>query len=792
MATYDQTEILWDKYKNVPDAYPGSSYLANQAVGNAFPQIVSTSQTWNSFIPATAPTDFGGLAVIFPNGSYQESTAYPWIRKYTVTMGAIQAPGISYWYASTDVNLPLTTNVCRDTIPFNFDPFGSYNVQVFANNIPVSPTYIPYPWNYDESAGVLTFYPQSFSVLPPTPITMIYYRYVGKKGGGGTLNYWTITDPPPGDTLYFIPEGGSGLYSFAISNGGFIRTIGRNDLNTNSSEAIPLDYPIIRSNTLPFLYSPTTAGTPFNTFVSQVVRPGGSNIYDITVEISGFNQFSRTVTITTLASLNFVLTAVAGATFPTTFTERITIASESATINGAAFTGYTLTTPGIGVTYNFFQTAISSWSCYFPAAQLTWVITPNNNGIEINTYVFTVDFTQNQPTLTGVSAVASTNFDGSFITLNGTSTLQSFIRNSGGGLLTTSSPVSSPTLLTTTRSGTNNLRINNNVLVSASTLQTTLTTANTDYYLLLGATSASSGVSGRQVFNASTITFNASTNLLTVGGQVEINDLITINDRLVANSWVYLQAYNNIFYCVRVISGTTYTLFSAVPSGLTVPNTVYTSYLEVGGGNKYPNARTLASFLNYAPPGWTNIQLGGDNIDYKSWFMGVYITALGSTTYFSLAPYGVGQQSCWYVDQLGTTRQNGTAFAVTFTSTSCKHRKENIEDLDTTYCVDFINKLKPKRYKFKRGIHLNDKGEDRVPQSESDKIHFGFLAQDVEEDCCCDEKLGIHHKPDCDAQKNESQGLAYQEIIAPLVKTVQDLLKRVAYLEEQLKNKSNL
>ena len=208
MTSLNQTEILWDKYKGVPDAYPGSSFIANQAVGTAIPQIVPESQVWNSTIPATAPTDLGSVVTI-TNGSYQQSASYPWIRKYTVTMGAIQSAGISYWYASTNINSPLTTNVCRESIPFNFDPLGSYNVQVFANGVAVSPTYSAYPWNYDGDAGVLTFFPASMSVLPATPITMTYWRYVGGKGGGSLLTYWTIEDPSPGSILYFVPSTGT-------------------------------------------------------------------------------------------------------------------------------------------------------------------------------------------------------------------------------------------------------------------------------------------------------------------------------------------------------------------------------------------------------------------------------------------------------------------------------------------------------------------------------------------------------------------------------------------------------
>jgi len=197
----NETEILFNKYKNLPTAFPNETFLANQAVGDAFPTIIPITQIWSSTIPATAPTALGSV-VSFTNGSYQQSTAYPWIRKYTLTMDIIQSPVQSFWYASTDVNDPINTNICRDTIPFNFDPLGSYTIQVFANGTPVSPTYTDYPWNYDDAAGILTFYPLSLSVLPPTPITMVLWRYVGNKGGSA-LSYWNITDPPSGTNLNF-------------------------------------------------------------------------------------------------------------------------------------------------------------------------------------------------------------------------------------------------------------------------------------------------------------------------------------------------------------------------------------------------------------------------------------------------------------------------------------------------------------------------------------------------------------------------------------------------------------
>jgi len=690
MATYDQTEILWDKYKNVPDAYPGSSYLANQAVGDAFPQIVSNSQLWGYAIPATAPLDLGG-EVSFTNGTYQISAEYTWIRKYNVTMGAIQAPGISYWYASTNPSNPLGTNVCRDTIPFNFDPFGSYNIQVKANGVLVSPTYTPYPWNYDESAGVLTFFPQSESVLPPTPITMIYWRYEGPKGGALI------------DTT--------------------LQTTG-----TRYLTMVPL--------------SATSSGQVLGTATTLSYNVGTGTL--TATMFSGNLTGSATLIDTTLTTTN--------APYFVTFVQS----------SADAPNGQTLRTDA-GLTYN-----------------------PSTNSFVV------VNGTITAPTFTG--------------SLTGSASLIDTTLQSSGTRYLTMVPLSADTptgqaLGTTStlsyNAGTDRLT-NNGFIVSDSNSagiglgnRTSQTFDNGNGYTIYVDNNVLQFYS--EITNAPVMTVATATEVLNVLGRIRCEDLITLIDaRLPTTHSVYLQAFNNVFYCVKVISGSTTPLFNVTPTDFNVVGvTLNAPILEVGGGARQNNARTIASFLNYSENDWTNIQLGGNSTNYNSWLIGVHITGSSNQTELAFAPLGVGQYGCWYVDENGETFQNGNGYAKEFISYSCKHRKENIEDLHTNYCVDFINKLKPKKYKFKRGIHLNDKGEDRVPQSESDKIHFGFLAQDVEEDCCCGDKLAVHYKPEPDSNKNKTQGLAYQEIIAPLVKTVQDLLKRVAYLEEQLKNKSN-
>lgn len=112
---------------------------------------------------------------------------------------------------------------------------------------------------------------------------------------------------------------------------------------------------------------------------------------------------------------------------------------------------------------------------------------------------------------------------------------------------------------------------------------------------------------------------------------------------------------------------------------------------------------------------------------------------------------------------------NGTCYAPAFVVSSCKNLKENIEDLCGNYCANFIKKLKPKRYNYKK---VFDKDGIETKPDIHLKTRFGLLAQDVESDLCHCENLGVYQEP----KEKESAGINYIEIIAPLVKVVQDLM----------------
>ena len=110
------------------------------------------------------------------------------------------------------------------------------------------------------------------------------------------------------------------------------------------------------------------------------------------------------------------------------------------------------------------------------------------------------------------------------------------------------------------------------------------------------------------------------------------------------------------------------------------------------------------------------------------------------------------------------------------TSTSDQRLKENIEDLDLG--LDFINKLEPKKYNWTTETITDDEGNEIIKRGDiADIDMFGFMAQDVLAIDDLDDNItyGI-------ARHNEVEDtydLSYENMIAPLVKAVQELSTQV-------------
>jgi hypothetical protein len=118
----------------------------------------------------------------------------------------------------------------------------------------------------------------------------------------------------------------------------------------------------------------------------------------------------------------------------------------------------------------------------------------------------------------------------------------------------------------------------------------------------------------------------------------------------------------------------------------------------------------------------------------------------------------------------------GWCYSPDWTMGSDRNLKKDIEALPDEM-EDFIYSLEPVQYRFK-----DDKNE---------KLRFGFIAQDVQEELKAvgygdTGALVTAAKLDPESD-NETLTLSYTDIIAPLVKAVQSLNERVKVLEEKLK-----
>lgn len=165
----------------------------------------------------------------------------------------------------------------------------------------------------------------------------------------------------------------------------------------------------------------------------------------------------------------------------------------------------------------------------------------------------------------------------------------------------------------------------------------------------------------------------------------------------------------------------------------------------------------------------------------------------GSSSYWALAPETNGGGS--YTILLGGPNYRwGQIYSTNSTiSTSDRTEKKDIVPLDAEDSVNFIMALNPVSYKFITG--------------NSDRTHYGMIAQDVEEELeelgmtakdfagfCKDQKTvpflreenGCQIKDDMPVEGEYTYGLRYEEFIAPTIKTVQVLKNRIDEQQQEI------
>ena len=117
---------------------------------------------------------------------------------------------------------------------------------------------------------------------------------------------------------------------------------------------------------------------------------------------------------------------------------------------------------------------------------------------------------------------------------------------------------------------------------------------------------------------------------------------------------------------------------------------------------------------------------------------------------------------------LGETNYRwSTLYAVNAINTSDRNEKNTIIESDLG--LEFVNKLKPVSYKW------NDSYQD-------DKTHYGLIAQDIEETVLAEGKA-ITDAGFIDKPAEGQMSLAYNELISPLIKAIQELSAEVEALK---------
>jgi len=108
--------------------------------------------------------------------------------------------------------------------------------------------------------------------------------------------------------------------------------------------------------------------------------------------------------------------------------------------------------------------------------------------------------------------------------------------------------------------------------------------------------------------------------------------------------------------------------------------------------------------------------------------------------------------------------------------------KKDVYDIDLG--LEFINKLRPVTYKW------DLRNNDRV----TDRVHMGLIAQEVATalgDNASNLGLWCHDPAEEPSEENpegtiDQQSLRYGELIAPMVKAIQELSSKVTLLEQRL------
>lgn len=189
-----------------------------------------------------------------------------------------------------------------------------------------------------------------------------------------------------------------------------------------------------------------------------------------------------------------------------------------------------------------------------------------------------------------------------------------------------------------------------------------------------------------------------------------------------------------------------------------------TTQAYVGYTSAANNDFTINNIKNNA------IWFGTNNIDR------LYVEAGGTTRPATNNTYDLGS----------STYRWATIYSQNSLNVSDARLKTDVQD--STLGLDFISNLRPVQYKFIEGrneVTTDENGEQIVTTIPGVRTHFGLIAQEVKNALPTD----LDFAGWCLADKEDStstQSLGYTELIAPMIKAIQELKTEIESLKAQL------
>ena len=175
-------------------------------------------------------------------------------------------------------------------------------------------------------------------------------------------------------------------------------------------------------------------------------------------------------------------------------------------------------------------------------------------------------------------------------------------------------------------------------------------------------------------------------------------------------------------------------------------------------------------------------------------FFAPFVTASGVKCLGDMCPNGANSFNCGSAANFWSNVRGQNAYI----TVSDRREKENIVDLDTSFGLDFINKLKPVSFVWKVGenkvINNRDENGELIMGADGNPVmipiagvrtHLGLIAQDVAEvvkDMGDLSLWSLDDKDDLDSKQTLKMG----ELIAPIIKAIQELTTRLNDLEKRL------